>query len=54
MSRKHNTRHERALSRYPQRLAKRGVTTVEVRMTDLPTLRHRQGYREPEQGDAYR
>lgn len=39
MSRKHNTRHNRKRSRYPERLRKRGLTNVDVRMDDLATLR---------------
>lgn len=32
MARKHNTRHNRSRSRYPERLAARGETTATVRM----------------------
>jgi hypothetical protein len=42
MSRKHNTRHSRARSRYPERLRRRGQTSATVRMADLETLRARQ------------
>jgi hypothetical protein len=34
MSRKHHVKHHRTLSRYPGRLAKRGVSNTAVRMGD--------------------
>jgi hypothetical protein len=44
MSGKYNRKHpQRGRSRYPERLEKRGVTGVTVRMEDLKTLRRRQG-----------
>lgn len=40
MSRKHNTKHtRRGRSNYPRRLAKRGLSNVDVRMPDLESLR---------------
>jgi len=41
VSRKHNTKHARRRSRYPERLARRGVTNVDVRMSSVPELRRR-------------
>jgi len=34
MSRKHNTKHGRSKSRYPKRLAARGITAAAARMKD--------------------
>lgn len=48
MSRRYNTKHNRVRSRYPQRLKKRGLTSVSVRMASLSTLRRRQGARDEE------
>lgn len=45
MSRKYNTKHQRGRSHYPERLKRRGLTSVSVRMADLATLRRRQGAR---------
>lgn len=43
MSRKHNTKHpDRSVSRYPDRLAARGVSSAGVRMQSLLVLRKRQ------------
>jgi hypothetical protein len=41
MAGKYNRRHHRGLSRYPERLKRRGVTNVDVRMDDIQTLRNR-------------
>ena len=46
MSRKHNTKHTRKRSRYPERLKKRGMSSAAVRMDDLETLRKRAGRRD--------
>lgn len=35
MSRKHNAKHQRSISNYPARLAKRGETSATVRMPFL-------------------
>jgi hypothetical protein len=35
MSRKHNTKHNRSMSKYPERLAARGKTSASVRMRVL-------------------
>lgn len=42
MARKHNCRHARSASRYPDRLQARGMSSASVRMPDLETLRRRQ------------
>jgi hypothetical protein len=39
MARKHNTKHSRTRSHYPERLQRRGVSSASVRMPDLDTLR---------------
>jgi len=41
---KYNTRHNRAMSRYPERLKKRSMSSAAVRMESLEVLRKRQGY----------
>ena len=42
-SRRYHTKHtQRVLSHYPQRLAARGISSAQVRMADLHTLRHHQ------------
>lgn len=47
MARRHNTKHlDRGRSKYPERLKARGVTTAQVRMPDLATLRKRAGVRD--------
>lgn len=43
MARKHNTKHNRGQSKYPQRLKMRGMSSAAVRMEDIETLRKRQG-----------
>ncbi len=45
VSRKHNCRHNRSKSRYPERLRARGQSSATVRMLDLDTLRHVQARR---------
>lgn len=45
-SRKHCVRHNRAKSNYPERLRRRGLSSVSVRMEGLEILRKRQGYNE--------
>lgn len=47
MAGKHNTRHSRGKSHYPQRLKKRGETNVTVRMPSLEQLRQWQHAEEP-------
>lgn len=42
MARKHNTKHNRSQSKYPQRLKVRGMSSASVRMEDIETLRKRQ------------
>ena len=39
MARKHNTKHNRSRSHYPDRLKRRGLSSASVRMPDLDTLR---------------
>lgn len=44
---KYNTQHPmRSNSKYPDRLRKRSVSSVSVRMESLETLRRRQGFNE--------
>lgn len=46
MSGKYNTQHPmRSNSKYPERLRRRGMNNVNVRMEDVETLRRRQGAR---------
>ena len=53
MSRHHNTRHpERGLSRYPQRLAARGLTKAPA-MPTLENLRARQERRLAQTGSPF-
>ena len=46
MARKHNTKHRRSRSNYPERLKKRGETSRSVRMPTLAELRKRAGVTE--------
>lgn len=46
MSRKHNVKHNRSKSRYPDRLRARGVTGASVRMPTVETLRKQAAARE--------
>lgn len=43
MSRKHNTKHGRSNSRYPDRLRARSVSSRDVRMTDYVPVIHPDG-----------
>lgn len=43
MSRKHNTKHRRSPSQYPERLAARGATNVSVRMKDFVGVKEQAG-----------
>lgn len=43
MARKHNTKHNRSRSNYPERLQRRGETSKSVRMPTLQELRNRAG-----------
>ena len=45
MTRRYHTKHHRTRPRYPERLKRRGETSVSVRMEDLDTLRRRHGVR---------
>lgn len=46
MARKHNVKHRRSRSNYPERLKKRGETSKSVRMSTLQQLRDRAGVAE--------
>lgn len=53
MSRKHNVRHNRTQSRYPQRLAARGLRATDVIMDTLEELRKPHRVKIQEAATAY-